>query len=192
MIYIIDNFIEKNNFQELQDKLNNNKYIEYQTPGKSFWIQEANEEFVKSVSKKLSIQENCNIEPILGFFRISTDKIDVDWRIHADGIMFDQKPDRAVVLYISPTKLNKLHGTAFWEHEKYGNQLPINTTNKEHDRMLEEDANNLDKWKLNTVLGYKQNRLISYPANYFHSKYPNESWEKGRQVFVMFYKIKLN
>ena len=58
--------------------------------------------------------------------------------------------------------------------------------------MLEEDANNLDKWKLNTVLGYKQNRLISYPANYFHSKYPNESWEKGRQVFVMFYKIKLN
>jgi len=31
--------------------------------------------------------------------------------------------------------------------------------------------------------------LLSYPCNYFHSKYPNEFIE-SRVVFVMFYKIK--
>ena len=36
---------------------------------------------------------------------------------------------------------------------------------------------------------HKKNRLISYPCNYFHSKYPNEFVE-SRIVFVMFYKIK--
>ena len=46
----------------------------------------------------------------------------------------------------------------------------------------------LTKWNLKSVIGYKPNRLISYPCNYFHSKYPNEF--KNRIVFVMFYKIK--
>jgi hypothetical protein len=45
----------------------------------------------------------------------------------------------------------------------------------------------LDKWSLNSVVGYKPNRLVSYPCNYFHSKYPNKSWKEGRVVFVMFY-----
>ena len=56
--------------------------------------------------------------------------------------------------------------------------------------MLKEDANDETKWKLNTIIGYKDNRLLSYPCNYFHSKYPNTSWKEGRQVYVMFYKYK--
>ena len=45
------------------------------------------------------------------------------------------------------------------------------------------------KWKLKSVIGYKPNRLLSYPCNYFHSKYPNESWNEGRVVYVMFYTV---
>ena len=48
----------------------------------------------------------------------------------------------------------------------------------------------LDMWRLVSVSGYDQNRLLSYPANYFHSKYPNKSWKEGRQVYVIFYKFK--
>ena len=55
--------------------------------------------------------------------------------------------------------------------------------------MLIEDANDKSKWKLNSVVGYKPNRLVSYPCNYFHSKYPNE-FLNSRKVFVMFYKVK--
>ena len=54
--------------------------------------------------------------------------------------------------------------------------------------MIIKESENLDMWTLNSVIGYNQNRAISYPANYFHSKYPNKSWKSGREVFVMFYK----
>ena len=49
-----------------------------------------------------------------------------------------------------------------------------------------------EKWRLVSVAGYEQNRLISYPSNYFHSKYPNQSWKEGRNVYVIFYKFKSN
>ena len=190
MIYFIDNFLDKNLFKKTINELNSKDYTEHKTPGKSFWIQETEQEFIDYVLKVLSKKENVELESILGFFRLSTNAIDTEWRIHSDGIINNQQPDRAVVLYISQKELTELHGTAFWNHKKYGKKQPENISDEEFNRLLIEDSGNLNNWELDTVLGYEQNRLISYPANYFHSKYPNKSWENGRQVFVMFYKIK--
>ncbi len=188
MIYFIDNFLDENLFKLTFDLLNENKYQEYKTPGKSFWVQEAAPDFVNHVLGVLEKKENKKLESILGFFRLSTDVIDAEWRIHSDGIINGQQPDRAVVLYFSHKELTSLHGTAFWSHHKYGKKQPSSVDAKEFDRLLLEDSGDLKRWELNSVIGYEQNRLISYPANYFHSRYPNKSWEKGRQVFVMFYK----
>ena len=190
MIYLIDNFLDKSLFDETINYLNNNSYNEYKTPGKSFWVQEAKPKLIEHVLKKLSEKEQCELECIVGFFRVSTDIIDSEWRIHSDGIINNQKPDRAVVLYISPKQMKELHGTAFWDHEDYGKKQPDNISEKDFDSLLLNQSGDLSKWKINTVLGYEQNRLISYPANYFHSRYPNKAWKEGRQVFVMFYKIK--
>jgi hypothetical protein len=110
MIYLIDNFLNKELFKETTDYLNSNSYNEYKTPGKSFWVQEAKPEFVNSIIKTLSIKEDCELESILAFFRVSTDTIDAEWRIHSDGIIDGQKPDRAVVLYISPKDMEQLFG----------------------------------------------------------------------------------
>jgi hypothetical protein len=146
-------------------------------------------DFNNWIINKISNIENKKIDCILSFFRVATDKVDNTWRIHNDSIINNQQPDRALVLYLSDTELNCLHGTAFWEHEKYGEKLlKNNLTTKEFNRLLKEDAEDLLKWKLKTVIGYKKNRLLSYPCNYFHSKYPNMAWESGRKVFVMFYK----
>lgn len=190
MIYIVDNFVEQYLFDALQDKLNSNKYIEHKTPGKSFWVQPASNTFIEYIISKIEEKENNKIENILAFFRVSNSEVDTDWRIHSDLIIEGQKPDRALVLYISPKKIKELHGTALWEHKTYGKALPKDVTPEEYDRMITKESENLDMWTLSSVLGYEQNRVISYPANYFHSKYPNKSWEEGRQVFVMFYKIK--
>ena len=190
MIYLIDNFLDKNLFKKTVNELNNNNYNEFKTPGKSFWVQEAKQEFIDNILQTLSTKEGCELECILGFFRVSTDVIDAEWRIHSDGIINDQKPDRAIVLYISPKEMQELHGTAFWDHKEYGKKQPDNISDEDFDALLLKESGNLNNWKLNTVLGYEQNRLISYPANYFHSKYPNMAWKQGRQVFVMFYKIK--
>jgi len=91
---------------------------------------------------------------------------------------------------MSPRNINELHGTALWQHKVYGKSLPKNTTDKDFDELITKESENLDAWTLDSVIGYNQNRAISYPADYFHSKYPNKSWKSGREVFVMFYKTK--
>ena len=53
-------------------------------------------------------------------------------------------------------------------------------------KRIEYDATNMKPTQLKSVIGHKQNRLLSYPCNYFHSKYPNE-FKNSRQVMVMFY-----
>jgi len=190
MIYFKDNFLNTYTLDETIKDLSAQDYEEVKYPDKSFYIQHATNSFIGYVIKKLEILENKNIENILAFFRVSNDKLDNTWRIHSDLNIQGEKPDRALVLYISPKKKNDLHGTAFWEHKVYGKRLPKETTNKEYDRMILNESENLDMWTLNSVVGYEQNRAISYPADYFHSKYPNKSWKSGREIFVMFYKTK--
>ena len=190
MVYFIEDFLPSYILEETIQDLSSKNYEELKTPGKSFYVQQATQPFINHVTGSLSAFEGNIVENILGFFRVSNEELDTDWRIHSDLNIEGQKPDRALVLYISPRKINELHGTALWEHKTYGKSLPNNTSNEEYDRMVMNESENLDMWTLNSVIGYKQNRAISYPANYFHSKYPNKSWKEGREVFVMFYKIK--
>jgi len=184
MIYIIDNFLPKNLFNALRDI---NEFNEVKTPGKSFWVSTLPVEFVKYVTNKISKIEGKEITNILCFLREANEDKDNDWRIHNDSIIEGQKPDRAMVLYVDSLE-NNLNGTAFWEHVNYGETYIENNT-KEFNRMLTEDSNDKSKWKLKSIIGYKPNRLLSYPCNYFHSKYPNK-FKQSRKVLVMFYKIK--
>ena len=184
MIYIIDNFLPKNLFNALQDI---NEFNEVKTPGKSFWVSTLPNEFVEYVTNKISKIEGKKVENILCFLREANENQDNEWRIHNDSIIEGQKPDRAIVLYVDSLE-NSLNGTAFWEHENYGETYIENNT-EEFNRMLIEDSNDKSKWKLKSIVGYKPNRLLSYPCNYFHSKYPNK-FKQSRKVLVMFYKIK--
>ena len=187
MIYTIDDFLTAKVLENLNKYLINFKEVD--TIDKKFWVMDTIPDFEQWVENKISKIEGKKIKSILSFFRISTDKLDTDWRIHCDSIINDQIPSRAIVLYLSDRGTNILNGTAFWQHKDYGNKLPYEelSTNTYNDLLLNE-SENLDHWRLDTVVGYKKNRLVSYPSNYFHSKYPNKSWEEGRKVFVMFYK----
>jgi hypothetical protein len=187
MIYIKDNFLDKELFELLNKNLNN--FTKVETPGKNFWVKEPDKDFIKYVTAKLSIIENNNIKNILCFFREAKQNQDNTWRIHNDSIINNQKPDRALVLYMSENKSESLNGTAFWEHKEHGDIFPHNQTSEEFNKMLNNDAEDLNKWTLKSIIGHKPNRLISYPCEYFHSKYPNEFID-SRIVFVMFYKIK--
>jgi hypothetical protein len=186
MIYIKDDFLDINLINLLNS--NKDKFQEIKTPGKSFWVKEIPNPIMDIIKFEIEHLEHNRIEPILGFLREAKEDQDNDWRIHNDSIIEGEQPDRACVLYISDTKQSGLHGTAFWEHKKHGDRFK-NASIEEQNRLLIEDANDLDLWDLKSIIGHKQNRLISYPCNYFHSKYPNEFID-NRVVFVMFYKIK--
>ena len=185
MIYIKDDFLDIDIINSLnKDK---NVFQEVKTPGKSFWVKMPSDKFMELVCEEICKIENVKIKPILGFFREAKEGQDNDWRIHNDSIIEGQQPDRACVLYISEEQEDGLNGTAFWEHWKHGEKFE-NVSIEEQNRLLKEDANSPEKWRLKSVIGHKKNRLISYPCYYFHSKYPNEFID-SRKVFVMFYKI---
>jgi hypothetical protein len=190
MVYFIDDFLPNYVLDETIKDLSKQDYEEFKTPGKSFYIQEASHPFINHVCDSISAFEGNIVKPILSFFRVSNDVLDTNWRIHSDLKIEGEQPDRALVLYMSPREVEELHGTALWQHKTYGKSLPKNTTDKEFDELITKESENLDAWTLDSVIGYNKNRAISYPANYFHSKYPNKSWKSGREVFVMFYKTK--
>ena len=184
MIYVKDNFLPKEVYESLRNY--SEGFEKYPTPGKDFWVKDVPHDLKTYIVNKLESIEGNKIENILCFLREAKKGQDNNWRIHNDTAIMGCKPDRAIVLYIKGGE-DKLHGTAFWEHENYGHTY-IESDAKEFDRMLIEDANDKSKWKLGTVIGHKDNRLLSYPCDYFHSKYPKE-YKNQRVVLVMFYKI---
>ena len=190
MIYFKDDFLPDFILKEAIEYLSSQDYKVFNDGNESYYYQAATDSFINYVVSKLKEIEDNEIINILAAFRLSNEEISNSWKIHSDLIIEGQNPDRAFVLYKSPRKINELHGTALWEHKTYGKSLPDTVTNEEFDRMILKESENLDMWTLNSVIGYEQNRAISYPANYFHSKYPNKSWKSGREVFVMFYKTK--
>ena len=185
MIYIIDDFLDKELLNRVTNSLKDFKKVI--TKEKDFWVITPSDKFINYMAKRLSYEEGADIENILCFFREAKKDQDNDWRIHNDSIINNKQPDRALVLYLSENNMEELNGTAFWEHKKYGDKFSNTESVEEFNRMLKEDANDLSKWNLKTVIGHKKNRLISYSCEYFHSKYPNEFLE-SRKVLVMFYK----
>jgi hypothetical protein len=184
MIYIKDNFLH----ERLLDSFNNDTegFKEVKFPDKSFWVKELIPEVIERLCDKLSIIEGCRVENVLSFIREAKKGQDNDWRIHNDSIINGTQPDRAIVLYLSEDESEGLNGTALWSHKKYGDTYTGDGVD-EFNKVLKEDSNDSSKWNLKTIIGHKQNRLISYPCEYFHSKYPNE-FIKSRRVLVMFYK----
>jgi hypothetical protein len=189
MIYIIDDFLSKKTFKIIKEGAKD--FEEVKTPGKSFWIKKPSPELIAHFEDRLEDIEGREVINIFSFFREAKKGQDNDWRIHNDTIIEGHQPDRAMVLYINSSATG-LNGTALWEHKVHGDVYnpPEDLEEKvnEFNRLLTEDANDKTKWNLKSIIGYKPNRLVSYPTNYFHSKYPNE-FNDSRVIFVMFYKI---
>lgn len=188
MINVVDNFLESSLYDSVYGSLKNNKFKAVEVGDKKFWVQYSNKDFDEYIVEKLSDIDGVQRECLLGFFRVATEEVDTDWRIHADSKVGDIRPERALVLYISPSTKEGLHGTAFWKHKEVGYEMPIDVSDAESDRFLLEEANEVDNWELHSVVGYRPNRAVMYPSNYFHSKYPNTGWKEGRMVYVMFYR----
>lgn len=189
MINIIDDFLDKQTYKDTYERLSSNEFKEVVAGDKSFWVQYDTPEFAEMIIKKISSVEGVERTNVYSFFRVATNKVDTDWRIHSDAIINGDRPKRALVLYLSPPEGELgLHGTAFWEHKELGYSLPEDISFDKYDDILLNESNNIQKWNLSSVVGYKVNRGVCYPCNFFHSKYPNVGWSKGRIVYVMFYK----
>jgi hypothetical protein len=181
MIKVTDNFLPKKAFEDLQNYCNSNEFKTIQAGEKEFLVLDTPRDLLDFL-----IIEDHNL--VLTFIRKAHRNFDTDWRIHADNIINGYKTELASVLYIN--KKETENGTAFWIHDKYGKKLPKDIEPKEFDRLITEDANNLEKWTMDSVIGNQENRLLTYTSNYFHSKFPNKIEEGERIVLVCFYEKK--
>lgn len=123
--------------------------------------------------------------------RLSTDTIDSDTRIHTD---FGMGTTHACVWYGTdpppePVSSYAGYGTAFFSHHLHGERF--RGAKDEHDRLLREDAGDLQKFHFQSLVPMKENRLVVYPSDLFHSRYPFEGWgtsqKDGRVVIVGFF-----
>lgn len=187
LIYFKDNFIDDNLIEEVLSDDSDFKKVD--APGKSFWVKLPSTRFLNEVKSKIEELEQKEIDVVFSFFREAKEGQDDELRIHNDSIINEQQPDRAGVLYMSENELCHINGTAFWKHKEYGETFSNSDNPEEFNSLLTRDSNDISKWELKSIIGHKRNRFLSYPCNYFHSKFPDK-FDKSRIVFVIFYKIK--
>lgn len=180
---IDDNFLPEELFKQLQYHCSKHDFRIVEVGAKLFSILETPLEIIDLIQEK-------EHDLILTFIREAHDGFDNDFRIHADGIINGKKCDVAKVFYINNLEGVTENGTAFWKHHIHGVELPKDVTNEEFDRLLTEDANNLDLWEQIDFVAAKPNRMLTYKSNNFHSKYPSNIKEGIRIVLVAFYSKK--
>ncbi|MGL4581588.1 MAG: hypothetical protein ACRCVU_01255 [Flavobacterium sp.] len=183
MIHIENNFLPQELFEELQNYCLNTPFERVKLGEKEF-------DFLRVPDNILPYLKEENYELIVTFIRRALPDFDTDWRIHADNIIQGEKTALAKVLYINPKGNASENGTAFWEHHAHGEELPKDVTNEEFDRLITEDSNDLSKWNFKKVFYSEPNKLLTYSANLFHSKYPAQVLWGERIVLVAFYKDK--
>ena len=74
MIYSIDEFIDKDLFNIATDYLKKGEFLKNTVGEKDFYVQESPTSFDEYVLSKLAVTEGKELENILSFFRVSTDK----------------------------------------------------------------------------------------------------------------------
>jgi hypothetical protein len=177
---VINNFLPKIVFFDLQKFCKENKFEIIKLGDKEFSILQTPQELIPFF-------QIDGYELILTFIRSAYKGFDNDYRIHADNIMLGQKTALASVLYINEQLGTTPNGTCFYNHKTHGRELTEEVTNEEFDRLLLEDANNPSKWEKTDIVTSYPNRLLKYNSQAFHSKYPAEIIDGCRIVLVCFY-----
>jgi hypothetical protein len=190
-VSIEDSFMEVTMFAQLKQEIFKEKFMTYTAGNKTFNAMPCPTYLLTHIYNKIE-RRGVKCQNLLSFIRSDTESTGLEWNIHADTNVLGQKPTHAAVLYISePNEDFPLTGTAFWEHRLYGAYLPSHISDEKYNEMVEVQANIKTQWELRSVIGHKANRLVVYPCNAFHSKYPNQGWghtfQEGRIVLAMFF-----
>lgn len=127
-------------------------------------------------------------------FRLGYENSQLHNLVHADHCC----AQLAAVYYMNLPK-DCQGGTAFWKHKWHGwDMMP---TKEQLDEvgytlaMLGEDWHDVSAWDMVTLAGMKTNRLIVYPTNAFHSRWPfrgfgsKEDLEHARIIGAFFFDL---
>lgn len=122
-----------------------------------------------------------------------------EWPNHA--VHTDNGYDQfAAILYLSRPE-DCMGGTAFWKHRKYGwtnwpTAEQIRRTCKKPENIiirLQRDSNTENAWEQTHLAEMKFNRMIVYPTDQFHSRFPfpafGTTMTNARLIWVSFFSV---
>jgi len=194
-IIISDNVLAPEDFLNLKKECTENiKFEGVERGDHIYFVAETPKFLEEKILQTLQEIHQKKIDVAISFLRIANSKIDVNWRIHCDNGNVGGKfnPTHGAVFYITHDP-NNLNGTAFWKHKKFGYTCPDHFNNQEIQNKIMIDKEDPIKWDLSTIVGGVENRMVTYPAKYFHSKYPRvmpgKDTQDSRIILAMFYKI---
>ncbi len=193
--FILDGVLKREEFLEHQSYLRN--IATYRTveaeDDKKFYITNVPYGLEEKITEALEKAWRAKINVMLIVVRKATEYLDTNWGIHSDlYVGGEESPEHGAVFYLSQND-NELNGTALWKHKELGHYMPRDFPKEKVIELSNRDYNDLDKWELSSVIGGIENRLISYPAEYFHSKFPSKAWgttqKNCRLVVALFYSV---
>lgn len=107
---------------------------------------------------------------------------------HADKIC----ASHAALLYLNLAP-QCFGGTAFYRHKLGLYEMPDDADEKMCS-LIGNDGRDPSKWDMSGFVGMRFNRLVVYPTNVFHSRYPHEAFGSGpadgRLVWVSFFNLR--
>lgn len=194
-VIFIDDVLDSAEFENLKQYcFEDKRFTALEKGDHIYYVANAPQNVIDKIHTEIESIYNIKIKNIVCFLRLASSVFDTDLRIHCDNgnVGTDFAPTHGGVFYITYGK-NDINGTAFWRHNKYGYVCPTDFTDKDIQEKIMCDKEDVTKWNLNTIIGGLPNRLVCYPSQYFHSKYPrvmNGIHPKdSRIVMVVFFKI---
>ncbi|WZE63632.1 minor coat protein [Maribacter phage Panino] len=182
MIIIEDDYLLDEDFKRLQEYCRQDFYVK-----RAGTEDEWKEFLVLDTPKWLRSElEMDGYEIILSFIRKAHSEFDTEPRIHSDGIIMDRHVDMASVLYINDSEGVTPNGTSFYDHAFFGGHLPKNVSGEVYNDVLR-DSNVIEFWEQKDKIYAEPNRLLTYPAQKFHAKFPSKIEKGERIVCVTFY-----
>ena len=185
MIEVHDNFLPWSVVDEFNTVYTSDRFSHQEHGNKSFYVAPSTASFEELVWERIDNMYG-QTDRVFSFIRKSTNWIDTDWNIHADYDIIGKRPEKAAVLYLSPESPDGgLYGTALWS--LHGDEKHAITKDDFEYALGDDVTNNLDVWNLDQLVTYKQNRLVIYDANRYHSAFPNKAWKEGRISMSLFF-----
>ena len=194
-IIVLDDVLDTEEFKSLKDySCEETRFQALQAGDKIYYVANAPSNVIEKVNLAIEEAYKAKIQKSISFLRLASSLFNTDLRIHCDNgnVGTDFAPTHGAVFYITHDEKN-INGTAFWKHNEYGYVCPSDFTDEDIQKKIMCDKEDALKWNLSTIIGGVPNRLLSYPAGYFHSKYPRVMTRKkikdSRIVMVIFFKI---
>jgi hypothetical protein len=193
--FILDDVLEAEYFKQIQKAAQNSIFKTIEDGDKKFYVSFPPQDLSLKIQEAIELVYGQKILVVNSCLRMYTEFLSNNWGIHADtNVLSSVKPSHGAVFFLSENK-EFINGTALWKHKQHGYALPEMTDN-ETNNFTNTSYNDEDQWDVSSIIGGINNRLISYPANYFHSKFPKQAWgstqENCRLILAMFYKIETN